>query len=217
MGQHQIDFGEARERLAQRPGGQQQAVAQRGRVHHGDLQVSCEMVVLHAVVGDEHVALGMQAQQRARSGGTVLPHHQRASGKTGEQHRLVAIAAGVAVCGHKGEPALRTRRTAMAAADDAGVVASDTQHPGQPVDHRRLATAADRDVADHDHRHRQALRLRERAAAAGEETEQQGERTQGLREQAATLPERWGLRSHVQSPGRRGPEDLTAPTTGWRR
>ena len=94
--------------------------------------------------------------------------------------------------------------------------AGRTQLRREPVHHRRLAAAADRDVADHDHRHREALRHDRGPPPRGECPEQAGKRPQELRDRTAPLPEGRSLGCHAQDSGMR-PPCVTAPAPGWRR
>ena len=98
MYDHGVDLAQARRRLAQRPGGQQQAVAETARaVDHGDLDIAREAVVLQAVVADDDVAFGMRGEQRARGCNAVAADPDRAAAAAREQHRLVAARARIAI------------------------------------------------------------------------------------------------------------------------
>ncbi len=67
------------QRLAQRTGGQQQAVADAALVEDDDLRVARQAVVLKAVVGDHDVHRRVFAAQRARGGDAVVADEDRRS------------------------------------------------------------------------------------------------------------------------------------------
>jgi len=126
------------------------AVAETTRaVDHADFDVACQRVMLQTIVGDQHVASGIQ--QQARRGRPLAPdRHRHAAGA--DQAGFVADLGRVrpVVQQHRFAPA-----AAMAAADDAGTVATLAQCCGQRDGQRRLAGAAHAEVADHDDRRRQ--------------------------------------------------------------
>ena len=111
------------QRLAQRPGRQQPAVADAALVEHQHLDVALERQVLQAVVADDDVDVGMRLQQGVAGG-----RRDRAPTTTGtpvaalQQQRLVAD---LRARWRRGRRA-STRRavSAVAARDDAGRVAA---------------------------------------------------------------------------------------------
>ena len=77
-------------RLAQRPGGQQPAVAHAAIIKHGNFNVACQGVVLQTVVAEHHIGGRIGRQQSAQSVGTAGgDKHRRARGPT-DQRRLIA-------------------------------------------------------------------------------------------------------------------------------
>jgi hypothetical protein len=140
--------------------------------------------MLQAVVGDDHIHLGVRRQQAAPRRRAIAPDPHRAARQRRHQHRLVAIARRIAAGRHLGGA---FDGAAVTPADDARPVPAGAQRVGQPQGDRRLAAAADGDVADHDHRHRQALRLQhaEREQPATQAGENAKSRESGNRHHAA--------------------------------
>jgi len=113
--------------------------------------------MLQAVVAENDIDLGVRSQQGAACRHPIAPDPDRHTAAPSEQHRLVA---------DFGRGRIRCYRarcemgTAVTAADDSRPPAAILQLPGQPQRQRRLAGAADRDVADDDDRHWKSLRFR---------------------------------------------------------
>ncbi len=145
-----VDRREARRRLAQRSGRQQQAVAEAARrVDDRDLDVARERVVLQSVVGDDHVDVRVRREQRRapRRRGRRRPRPARRSprGSAARRRRRARR--------RRDRPrARRVAAAAVAAADDPGTPAALAQRFDERDDERRLARAAGGDVADDDHR-----------------------------------------------------------------
>ncbi len=76
--------------LAQRPGGQQPTVTQPAVVEQRDFHVARQLQMLQAIVGDDHVALGMRCAQQPRRLGAPLRDRQRRGGCAHDQQRLIA-------------------------------------------------------------------------------------------------------------------------------
>ena len=173
-------------------------------------------VVLQASSATSTSHSGCRRSSSRRGGRAVVPTTSGQPVMCASSTRLIAIAARVAVRRHEGEPACAlavppwprltmpgrwpAARNTPASQSTTGVL------PLPPTAMLPTTiTATGRRCG------------RARATAAGEDAEQQRERTQGVREGAAALPECWGLRGHASVPGRRGPGGPTAPTTGLRR
>jgi hypothetical protein len=82
-------------RLAQRPCGQQETVAQAACVDDRDLEVAAQPVMLQAVVEDEHVDIGVRLAQRRDHAQAIGPDPHRAAAAPRKQHRLVAHLGGI--------------------------------------------------------------------------------------------------------------------------
>ena len=151
----EVDAVEPLRRFAQGAGRQAVAVAEAARaVDQGDLEVAAEGVMLESVIGQDEVDVPL-GEQGARGFGAAREHPDRAAGAAGHEHGLVAGQSGRRVGAHLQR--VRQPAAAVAAADDAGPVASLAQEIGQPERQRRLAGAAHGKVADHHHRDRQSL------------------------------------------------------------
>ena len=109
--------------------------------------------MLQAVVADYHVAVGMRCQQRTRGGDALLADPHRTRGMACQQHRFIAALCRVVRTVHR---ARLSRAAAIAAADNAGLHSRFAQTCRQPQHQRRLAGAADADIADDDDGYRQA-------------------------------------------------------------
>ena len=71
---------QARQRLAQGPGRKQATVAEAAHaIDHADLHVARQRVVLQAVIGDHHIAAGVEQQPRG-SGPIAADRHRHAGG-----------------------------------------------------------------------------------------------------------------------------------------
>ena len=119
----------ARNRLAQRPRGQQQSVAGAALILDRNFDVACEAVVLQSVVEYQHVAFGMGGEQAQGSGRAIAPYPYRTAAGARQQQRLVADQL------HRAGGVNRHRRrgaAAVTAADDARLAAVFFQHRGQP-------------------------------------------------------------------------------------
>ncbi len=145
-----------RQRLAQRPGGQQLAVADAAIVEHHHLHVARQCKVLQSVVGDQHVDLGMRGAQRARSVDAAPRHPHRRTRAPKDQQRLVAHRLDIVVLG---DGRCAVTLAAVAARDHARHITRVPQCSHERDDGRRLARAPDNEVADHDYRHRRTLGL----------------------------------------------------------
>jgi hypothetical protein len=89
--------------LAQRPGGQQPAVADAAIVEDADFHIAGQCRVLQAVVAHQDVDLRMGCAQR---GGVqaLWGHEHRHAGAAGQQQRLVAHILGAAGAAPRGNP-----------------------------------------------------------------------------------------------------------------
>jgi hypothetical protein len=148
--------------LAQRPRRQAAAVAvPAGAVLHQDLATAPQPIVLESVVGDDDVA-AVLAHQGTGNGDAVRAHRHRHAAVRRQQHGLVAEQRRVAVRRDQshGRAHGRSSRAAAAVAPrrNAGPQATLAEMARQPAHQRRLARAADAEIADHDHRraHREA-------------------------------------------------------------
>ena len=110
--------------------------------------------MLQTIVGNKDIAFGMYGKQGAPRGGTVAADEHRNTAAPSQQQRLVADDGGVSLRIH---PQHRAPIARITAADDPGEKPGRTQLRRQPEHERRLAAAADGEVADDDHRHRQTL------------------------------------------------------------
>ena len=122
----------------------------------GEAQVEAQRhTVLVRVFGWRITAEGLTAQVPAPDGDIALRvHHHRHAAAARQQQRLVADHGGIGIGQDK---AGIGGTAAIAAADDAGAPACSAQLLDQGQRQRRLAGAADGDVAHHQHRHRGAV------------------------------------------------------------
>ena len=193
----------ARLRLAQRPRRQQQAVADAALVEDDDLHVAVQAQVLQAVVGHQHVDVGMGRAQQACRIDAPARHRHWSGGAAMDQQRLVADIGGMAVrTEFDGARAL----SAVAARDDAGCPAVLSQSLHECDDGRRLAGAAGDQVADHEHRHRRVFGVSPaqrigRALPCCQRAVQPGQRSQGLGFPARLGTPPQALQQRFQSPG----------------
>jgi len=147
----QIHLLQPARRLAQRACRQQPAIAEAARaVDHADFHVARQPVMLQSVVGDQHIATGVE--QQSRRGGAIAPHHHRHTAGV-DQTGLVANLRRVRRIAEQQRLALTA---AVAATDHAGPIAARAQGSGHGYRQRRLAGTAYAEVADHDDRRRQA-------------------------------------------------------------
>ena len=162
---HQHDIHLARPGLAQRAGRQQPAIADAALVHHANLPVAQQGVVLQAVVADDDAHIRIELDHLARRMIAVRADDDRRIGAQMDQHRLVAADAGIGI-GRDHHAVRGLRVAAIAARDDADAHADrlEVLHDGDGGG--RLASTACHHIAHHQHRHRQTLALLvERAAA----------------------------------------------------
>ena len=111
--------------------------------------------MLQAVVGDDHVAFRMCSEQRARRRHAIR-RHGNGDARAREQQRLVTDLGCVGIGGDDDRRRAR-RRATVTAAHDARMPTPPGQRTRQRGHERRLAAAANRDVADDNHRHRQLV------------------------------------------------------------
>ncbi|MNJ35048.1 hypothetical protein D3C77_297770 [compost metagenome] len=161
-----IDPLEAGHGFAQRPHGEQAAIAEApGPIHHHQFDVPGQGVVLQAVVGDDDVHLAALLKQTHRIGALGC-HHHGAAAAPGDEHRLIPRLGR----GAGGVQPIRVmgRLAPITPTDHTGAPATGLQLFHQPDHHRGLAVAADRDIAHH--YHRQAGPIAAEPAAAVSET-----------------------------------------------
>src|SRR6267142_3213866 len=176
--------------LAQGSGRQQKAVAEAAAVNHRNLEIAQQQVVLQPIVEYQHVNVIMRGAQGRGDSQAVRADPNRATAAAGENNRLVTDLGGlVGYGGRAGRIDLR----AVAARHDARRPALRFQEFGDPEHERRLAAAADREVADDDHRDAGMLRLQEpeleeEAAYENRCPEQQADRPQQPGDGAAAIP-----------------------------
>ncbi|CAM2179965.1 hypothetical protein PSAC2689_30425 [Paraburkholderia sacchari] len=179
-----------RERLAQRPGGQQKAVAAQPVIEDHQFDVARETVVLQAVVAHDYVDVAVRRAQCLRRRDAVGRDPDRHAGAARDQQRFVSAGAGGRV-GRNRRGARHFR--AVAARYDAGREAGGAQRFDER-DHRGcLAGAAHGHVADHHDRRRHAHRFEPagrigRAARGAHGGEHGGKRRECPGERAALLP-----------------------------
>ena len=139
-----------RQRGPQRAGGHDQAVADAGTGVDGDEdEILFEAGILQAVIHDDEVdPFGGETR---RAGGAVVGEYRRSAG--GEQRRLVAETGGVTVGINHDRTDLAA---AIAAGEEARPIPPAPGDPGKGKGGRRLAGAADDEVADADDRDRRA-------------------------------------------------------------
>ena len=90
IGHHRVHFAQPAGRFAQRAGRQQAAIADPALVLHHDFHVARQRQVLQAVVRDDHVHVGMRAQQRLGSQRALGMHRDRRAAGARDQGGLVA-------------------------------------------------------------------------------------------------------------------------------
>src|SRR5690606_4714977 len=136
--------------LAQRPGGNQPAVAvAAAAVDDFDLDVAAQGVMLQAVVADDDVAAGIR--ERPGSGSAVAVNPHRGPGAGGDEDGFVTALARIGIRLHPArEPVVLAP---IAAAGHAGGPALGAQALDQGDGKGGLAAAAGNEVADDDHRH----------------------------------------------------------------
>jgi hypothetical protein len=151
---HGVHTRQTPQGLTQGAGRQQPAVAGAASVKNHQFDRALQAIVLQAVVGDDHVTVGVSRQQapaRRQGGrGRRRPARRCAWPATGVHRRPAKTV-------RTRPPAAPARTTAVAATDDSWPPALLAQAAHQPQHQRCLATATDGQVADHDHRHRQAI------------------------------------------------------------
>ena len=181
-----IDGLEPRGGLAQRSRGQQPAIAEAARaVDDGDLDAPRQAVMLQSVVGQDHVAPRMPGEERPAGSDPVAGDDDGIAGAC-EQQRLVADPARIVLRTDR-ERRARLVVPAVAAAHDPRPEPALRQRQRERGHERRLAGAADRDVADDDHRSAHLDRVPhadpvERAPGRHADAEQERERQQDERD-----------------------------------
>jgi hypothetical protein len=120
--------------------------------------------MLQSVVRDDQVTVGVSGEQGSRRRDAVATNKDRHAAALGEQHRFITH--------HRTRGVLANRlclpgAASVAATDDSRLPAARAQAANQPQHQRRLAAAANGQVADHDHRYRQAMRAQQAAAVEG--------------------------------------------------
>jgi hypothetical protein len=153
-----------RHRLAQRPGGQETTVAAAALVEDEDLDVAAEREVLQPVVGDDGVDAVVGLQQGMGGGHAIAADDHRHARAPREKQRFVADVVRCVVRCHPPGHVVGRAAPAVATRDDARHAPRCTQRLDDREHGRRLAGAADEQVADDDHRHRQHGRFSPAAA-----------------------------------------------------
>jgi hypothetical protein len=155
--------------------------------------------MLQPVVADHE--FGTRAGRERGRRNAIGADHDHVCGPACVQQRLVADQLRRIVRAH--DPWRTTVRAAVAAQHDADAPALGRQGTRQPRGHRRLAGAADRQVADYDHRHRRTARAREpdpvgEAPQADGAAVQRLERPQRQAAPARSVPEplKRGIQTH---------------------
>ena len=150
-----VDVVEARGRLAQRSGRQQQPVAESARrIDDRDLDVAREPVVLQAVVAQHDVARRMRCEQAARRGDAVAADPHRDSRRRRAAAARRRRRRGSSLDAHLARALLACRRGRGSRCRACGPARASASR--QRDDQRRLARAAHGDVADDDDRHADA-------------------------------------------------------------
>ncbi|MNV06694.1 hypothetical protein D3C71_970890 [compost metagenome] len=147
VGDDHIHLAQAAGRFPQGAGGQQPAVAHAALILHHDFHITGQGQVLQAVVGDNHVHLGVGFQQglgRQRAFGV---HGHRGVRGARNQCGFVAKAGGLQ--GADADSGLRADLHAVAPADHAGRKPTCAQRLHGGNHHGRLAGTANIDVAHH--------------------------------------------------------------------
>jgi len=152
-----VDAGKSRWRLAQRACGKAQAIAETAfGVDYCNFEIACERIVLKTVVAKQQVAVWICREQRTCCGDAVGTDPHRAIRSTGQQNGFVTHFIRGALRNH----CLRYSRAAtVAATDNPGVEAVETQLIYKCNDQWRLAGAADVDIADDNYWHRKCCRF----------------------------------------------------------
>ena len=188
MRQQQVGGGQSVQRLTQRTGGQQPAVAQSGRVDNDDFDLPCQTIMLQPVIGNQDIAVRKLCQQFVGCCRSV---------GTGDNRALCYL------CQQYGFVSCLLRQTggqdagdcfgaaAITTADNAGTVAVMLQLAGKPGDRWSFSAATDGDVADNDDGHGQRKRffLLTAAADTGHSAKQGRQGQQTGCKQIAMLPE----------------------------
>ena len=91
---YRISLCHARWRLAQWPGGKQEAVAEAAHsIHHHDFDVAPQPVMLQAIIAEQNIAFRMGAQQCARGGSAI----EERVGERGGRNVTIALISTFAV------------------------------------------------------------------------------------------------------------------------
>ncbi len=183
---------ETSDRLAQRPHRQQAGVAETARsVHHHQLDVAGQRIVLQTVVGDDDIHLTALLQQSYRVG-PFRGNHHRTAAAPGNQHRLISgLRSGASLIQPIG---VMGRLATITTAHHPGTIATGLQLLHQPDHHRRLAVAPHRNIAHHDHPQGGAIPPAPAvtigiAAAAADDGKQQGKGGQQPAPATFAIPE----------------------------
>ena len=160
-----------------------------------------QRIVLQAVIGDDHVNLGVGSQQTARCRHPVTTYKHRHLTFASNQQRFVT-----GLCsGHVGFHLDNSARlSTITTRNHAGRVALRAQHRYQPDHQRRLASATDKNIPDHDHRHRQSRRRKntqpvENSTEKNNQKKNRRKRQEQAGDESAMSP---GLRQQVCKQGR---------------
>src|SRR5919198_2089825 len=187
---HRVDRAQPRTRLAQGAGGQHEAIAEAARVHHGDLDVAAQPIVLQPIVEHEHVDILVHRAKPLDHRDTIGADPDRAAAAPREHDRLIADLLGLR---GDGGGARRPGGRALAARHDRRSPAFALEVLGDPDDERRLAAAAGHEIADDDHRNagmraRQQPQRVQQPSHCDSEAKHQAQRPQRPGERAATIP-----------------------------
>lgn len=147
----QIDRREPPLRLAQRPRRQAATIAKSAlAIEHQNLEVPPQRIVLQTVITDNDIAITLADEYRS-SLAAVGAGSDGAATAARQQHCLVADFRRIAGGGDSARPIPRT--SSVSAREDAGSPALFGEPLHEPQDQRRLAGAADRQVAHDDDRY----------------------------------------------------------------
>jgi hypothetical protein len=103
---------QAADRLAQRPGGKQPAIAEAAlAIDYCDLDVARQTIVLKPVVADNHIAAGVGGEECQRGLCPISAGENRHATALRQEHRFVARTRRIAVWPHL----LKTLRSTVAA------------------------------------------------------------------------------------------------------
>ena len=188
-GVHPLEAGRG---LAQRPHGQQTAIAKAARpVHHHQFDVTGQGIVLQAVVGDDDVHLTALLQQPHSIGPSGGHRHGAAAAPCDEHGLIPGLGRGAALIQSIG---VMGRLAAIAAADHARAPAPGLELFHQPDHHRGLAVAPHREIAHHHHRQGGPIGAEPASAIpqtadAADQGKQQGEGGQPPAPEAVPVPE----------------------------